>query len=236
MRPFYDRNGITIYHGDCRDVLPTLDADSVDLLLTDPPYDTVTHEGARTGKVDQPLITDFACTSAVALREIYGLAAPACRAWLVATMDWRHIGPLEEVPPNGWRFVRFGVWIKPNGAPQFTGDRPATGWEAIGFWHKANVPMRWNGGGSHAVFTYPKVEGQHPTGKPIRLIKRLVSLFSNPGDVVMDCFMGAGSTARACKDLGRNFVGIEIEERYCEIAARRLDQECFDFAALEQQP
>jgi site-specific DNA-methyltransferase (adenine-specific) len=69
----------------------------------------------------------------------------------------------------------------------------------------------------------------HPTAKPMWLMQRLILASSEPGNTVLDPFMGSGTTLRAAKDLRRRAIGIEIEERYCEIAARRLEQEVLDF-------
>lgn len=225
ITPYYERHGITIYRGDCRDVLPQI---SADVCITDPPYAEETHAGARrsrpgvTGSV--PLI-DFESFTQAAICETFGLIGRVIQRWCVATMDWRYMLALESSPPIGLRFVRFGVWVKPNGAPQFTGDRPATGWEAVAILHRDGGRMEWNGGGHHAVWTHPKENGDHPTQKPLELIKQFVSLFSDPGETILDPFMGSGTVLRAAKDLGRRAIGVEIEERYCEIAARRLAQE-----------
>ena len=219
MRPYYEHAGITIYHGDCREFLPHVEADSC---ITDPPYGETTHAGARTGDGNIALV-DFAPISADDLR--CTLSMLRVRRWVVATVEWRHCLPLDSSPPAGLRFVRFGVWIKPNGAPQFTGDRPGTGWEAVAMLHRDGVPMRWNGGGHHAVWITPKTNGEHPTQKPIDLVGEFMRLFSDPGETVLDPFMGSGTTLVAAKNLGRRAIGIEIEERYCEIAAKRLAQE-----------
>lgn len=226
MKPYYDDgNGRVIYHGDCREILPTLP--KCDLVLTDPPYAEETHAGARGGAGDAVLV-DFASIDVNYLRTV--LALCGAKRWTIATMDWRHILPLEQQPPTGLRFVRFGVWIKPNGAPQFTGDRPATGWEAVGILHNAEGKLRWNGGGHHAVWKMNKEQNnKHPTQKPISLTKDFLRLFSEPGDSIIDPFMGSGTTLRAAKDLNLACIGIEIEEKYCEIAANRLHQEVFEF-------
>lgn len=216
-------SGITLYHGACRAVIPTLAPDSVDLVLTDPPYGDITHEGARSVTATRPLV-DFASTTSDELRGVLELLAPYCRAWFVATMEWQHIADLERLPPAGWRFVRFGVWVKPNGAPQFTGDRPGTGWEGVAILHRADRRLRWNGGGRHAVWTCPRVEGAHPTQKPIALIREFIMLFSQPRDLVLDPWAGSGTTLRAAKDVGRRAVGIEINARHCRTAATRLQQ------------
>lgn len=221
MKPYYvdERAGITIYHGDCREVLPSV---SADVCITDPPYGRTTHEGARTGDETETLV-DFASITADELRSAFALMD--VRRWVVATLEWQAVSPLESSPPPGLRFVRMGVWVKPNGAPQFTGDRPATGWEAVAILHREGGPMSWNGGGHHAVWEFPKINGEHPTQKPAALVRKFVALFSDPGETVLDPFMGSGTTLRAAKDLGRKAIGIEIEERYCEIAAKRLGQE-----------
>ena len=222
MKPYYEQDGITIYHGDCREILPTLDTGSIDLVLTDPPYSEEVHAGARTRNSDNPgsLITFASIDGPDWLADV----APVAKSWVVATMDWRHIADAHRDMPDGLRFVRFGVWVKPNGAPQFTGDRPATGWEGVGIFHKSGGAMAWNGGGKRAVWEVPAVASDHPTGKPIKLVREWICLFSNPGETVLDPFMGSGTTLRAAKDLGRKAIGIEIEERYCEIAVKRLQQ------------
>ena len=224
MTPFYDHAGITVYCGDCRDVLPTLADKSVDHVITDPPYSDVTHNGARTGDVTQSLLRGaFDCITADELRAIFAAAAP--KRWTVAFADWRHVAQLETAPPAGLDFIRFGVWIKPNGAPQFTGDRPATGWEAVGIWHRSGEKKRWNRGGHPAVWTRNKENGPHPTTKPLGLVTDIVASFTDPGDLILDPFGGSGTTARACKDLGRRCIVIERERKYCEVIVRRLRQE-----------
>ena len=223
MTPYYDDGkGIQIYLGDCRDVLPTLGP--VDHVITDPPYSEDTHAGARYGGDGAAgSLIDFASVSATFVRDAFALTAPA--RWCLATVDWQHMGHLKQCPPDGLRFVRFGIWNKPDGAPQFTGDRPAQGWEAIAILHKLGGKMRWNGGGNRAVWTHNIAREDHPTAKPLSLLRELVSLFTDPGETILDPFMGSGTTLRAAKDLGRRCIGIELEEKWAEVAAKRLAQE-----------
>jgi site-specific DNA-methyltransferase (adenine-specific) len=226
VRPYYDHGGITIYNGDCRSVLGSVNGD---VCITDPPYAEQTHEGALTGSSSLPrTLIDFASVNADELRDALSLVD--VRRWLVVTMDWHHVAPLEERPPVGFHFIRFGVWVKPNPTPQFSGDRPAHGWEAVALFHRPGR-KRWNGGGRPATWNVPKVTSDHPTGKPMSLVRQFVQLFSDAGETILDPFMGSGTTLRAAKDLGRKAIGIEIEERYCEIAAKRLSQEVLTFAA-----
>lgn len=218
MQPYYEDSAVTLYHADCRAVLPLLGA--VDHVITDPPYSERTHAGARTD-INTKLIT-FDSIGVDELRATWALCS--VRRWFLSFCDWRYAGPLFERPPAGLRFVRHGIWVKPNGAPQFTGDRPATGWESLVIMHAAGGRMRWNGGGHHAVYTYPKVNEQHATAKPPRLLRRLLADYTDPGDTVLDMFAGGGGLGRACKDMGRRCILIERDEQYCDIAAQRMAQ------------
>lgn len=228
--PYFEHAGITLYHGDCRDILPELP--QADIVLTDPPYSETTHSGARTnlstakGTVDPGMLINFDSITYGELHAILSMAAKASKKWVVSFMDWRHIAKMEESPPEGLRFVRYGIWVKPNSAPQFTGDRPGTGWEGIAFMH-ALGRLKWNGKGRSSVFTCNIVHQNHklgtnPTEKPLPLLKELITLFSDEGDTVLDPFSGSCAVLRAAQLTGRNAIGIERDERQCEIAARML--------------
>lgn len=218
IAPYYTDEFVTIYHGDNRDVLPHLPV--ADVCITDPPYAEQTHTGARTN-INMPLI-DF---DAITMDDVYTLfALLRVKRWYVATMDWRHIAHLEQAPPMGWRFVRFGIWDKPNGAPQFTGDRPAAGWEGIAILHTLGGRMQWNGGGHRAVYRYNKINGEHKTEKPLAFAEKLVTQYSNAGELIIDPYCGTGTTLDAARRLGRRAIGIEMDERWCEAAAKRVAQ------------
>lgn len=226
MTPYYERDGIVIYKGDCREVLPTLGP--VDHVITDPPFSEQVHSGARSllsnkrfgGTGDNAGRIDFDSVDADFIRGIFARATP--ERWTISSMDWLHVAEIHQQPPCGQRFVRFGVWVKPNSAPQFTGDRPATGWEAIAILHRLGGKMRWNGGGNRAVWTHNIAQEEHPTAKPLSLLKELVSLFTDPGETILDPFMGSGTTLVAAQNLGRKAIGIELSEKWCEVAAKRL--------------
>lgn len=229
MNPYYDHAGITIYHGNCFDLLPDLKADHC---LTDPPYSSATQKGARTRNDDQhsgDTLVPFCITEEDILR-LVSILSSSIQRWTVASMDWRHVAAIEKSMPEGMRFVRAGCWVKSNSAPQFTGDRPAPGWEMVACLHSSLTKMRWNGGGARAVWQ-TSIENQngHPTPKPLILMKTWVRQFTDEGETIIDPFMGSGTTLVAAKNLGRKAIGIEIEEKYCEIAAKRLSQEVFAF-------
>lgn len=225
MKPYYSHAGITIYHGDCREILPTLAAD---VCITDPPYNQQTHSGATTngGGVAHKLVP-FAALSDAEILDVFGKIGASVRRWVIATVAWQHAALLNSQTPDGIRFVRLGAWVKPAPMPQLTGDRPAQGWEAVAILHRAGESLRWNGGGKAAVFRQgaTNTRALWPTEKPIALVREFLSLFAESGDVILDPFIGSGTTLVAAKDAGHHAIGIDLEERACEIAAKRLAQE-----------
>jgi site-specific DNA-methyltransferase (adenine-specific) len=200
--------------GDCREIAPLLHCDHV---ITDPPFGDATHEGARSVTASRALIT-FASVTDQQFRDDCRRWVECARRWVILTCEWRHAATLEAA---GLPLVRLGVWIKPNGAPQFTGDRPGTGWEAVAILHRAGR-KRWNGGGHHAVWQYAKVSGEHPTQKPQPLLMRWIEDFTDDGEVVLDPFMGSGSTGVAALHAQRRFIGIEQDPRWFDLAVRRI--------------
>lgn len=217
MNPYYQDKSVTIYHASNKDVFPILP--DIDVVITDPPYGEKTHKGARSHKDLKKSQIDFASITDDEFVDMCGTLVGLAKRWVVMTCEWRHAIRLEDMG----LLVRLGVWVKPNGAPQFTGDQPGTGWEAVAVMHRPGR-KRWNGGGHHAVWNFPTVRGQHPTEKPIKLISKWVQDFSEEGELILDPYMGSGTTLLAAKNMGRRAIGIEIDERYCEIAARRFQQ------------
>lgn len=229
VTPYYQDDAVTLWLGDCREILPTLEP--VDHVITDPPYEAEAHTLARRQRSEgvvgvlaiefDPMSTD---TRAVVGREITRLA----RRWILvfcqveAAMLWR-----ESLV--GARYLRTQVWVKPDSAPQFTGDRPAMGYESIVTCYAGTGKTRWNGGGKRGVYEHMVgVSGggrnPHPTMKPESLMNELVRLFTDPSETILDTFAGSGTTLVAAKRLGRKAIGIELNEAYCEIAAKRLSQ------------
>lgn len=236
MKPYYSEAGIEIYHADCREVLPGLD--KVDLVLTDPPYEAEAHtlqrrvkrgptrNGVDTRKAEnerlsfEPLSFELREASAREMARISeGWILVFCQ--VEAAMLWK-----EQLEAGGAKYRRTCVWVKPDGMPQYSGDRPGMGYESIVACHAAGR-SEWNGGGKHGVFIHNKGNGRanfHETEKPLSLILELIDLFSNQGDLVLDPFMGSGTTLVAAKMSGRRAIGIELEERHCETSAQRLAQ------------
>ena len=214
----------TLYLGDCRDILPTLD--KVDAVVTDPPYgeaDTHKKHLSRVTLRDGAPAGNELGFSGITPEEMVELTrkwVEISSGWVVFTCEWKFMHRLEE---EGM-LVRFGIWRKPDGAPQFTGDRPGTGWEAVAICHQTGK-KRWNGGGKHAFWNFPKGENNsgHPTGKPIGLYKSFVHDFTDHGGTILDPFMGSGTTGVAAVQMGRRFIGIEREPKYFDIACKRIE-------------
>jgi site-specific DNA-methyltransferase (adenine-specific) len=216
----------TLYLGDCMDILPTLD--KVDAVITDPPYDNKTHEGHLSKVADRQ---ELGFEQLFNFSGFVNACVDLSHRWVVMTCATTHA--LESC--NRDDFVRLGVWIKPNGAPQFTGDRPGTGWEAVAIFHR-NGKKRWNGGGHHAVWQYNIESGQHPTQKPIQLFSKFIEQFTDVSETILDPFMGSGTTGVAAIQLGRKFIGIEREPKYFEIACKRIEQAVAQGQLFEPEP
>jgi DNA modification methylase len=240
MTPYYEDASVRLYLGDCREVLPQLEP--VDHVITDPPYSEHVHSKSRAGA---RVLTEGGHDAAFFRAADFGfdamtpelMALVACEAsrlsrrWVLVFSDaesttaWR-----EALTSAGLDYCRTGAWVKLNATPQFTGDRPAVGYEAITMAHPKGR-KRWNGGGTHGVWTHAIAQNRggnnprlHTTQKPEPLMVELITDFTSAGETILDPFMGSGTTGAAAKRLGRKFIGIEREEKYCEIAARRLSQ------------
>lgn len=243
MKPYYGpHGGIVIYHGDCREVLPQLP--QVHHVITDPPYAADvylrmkalrTNYGSgtlkRLGLLDGGALTKMAAGTIGSVDE---LIAPCAVEFARIIQRWALVFSCLEschlwraaLTAASMRYARTGIWVKPDAMPQMSGDRPAVGFEPCTICHR-DVPMRWNGGGHAAVWTYgivKKNRPDHPCPKPEPLMCELVRLFTDEGETVLDPFMGSGTTLVAAKRLWRQAIGIEIDERYCEMAAKRLAQ------------
>src|SRR5262249_15527078 len=213
---YYEHSGIAIYHADCRDVLPALEAETVNLVCTDPPYGVSGNQDEEAILVDghAPFVRrfgewDLEWDPRFLLQESARLLVLG--GSLVAFMADQGVAAFEACEPLVRK--KLGIWLKTNPAPRV---RP--GYQnANELWACFTKPGRaptWNGGftQSNAIVTpnAASCEGKllHPTQKPLRLIAGFVHRHSNPGDLVLDPFMGSGTTLRAAKDLRCRAIGI----------------------------
>lgn len=181
------------------------------------------------------------------LRRLCGVHFPRiARRWILTFTDLEGQSAWQaDLERAGGRHVRVGVWRKLAGQPQLTGDRPAVGCEGIEVAHVRGERLCWNGGGlpafwehpawspgdiapvpdywEHAIATDRNGNSRvHTTQKPLPLMLELVEQFTDPDDVVLDAFAGAGTTGAACVQLGRRFIGIEMDETYAQLARDRI--------------
>lgn len=212
MKPYYADNLVTLFHGDCRELLPSLS--SVDLLITDPPYGV---------KMDKGFTGSGGFGG-------HGAAIPRRR---YEQDEWDAVRPdkaiFDAMLTIADKVIIFGgnffadilpqskhwiVWDKLNTMPSF-GDCELL-WTNIKRNSIKKITYQYNGLLGKESFRC------HPTQKPLGLLIQLISEYST-GGLIVDPFAGSGTTLRASKDLNRKAIGIEIEEKYCEIAARRLE-------------
>ena len=182
---------------------------AVDLVLTDPPYGAHTHanlgkERRSDGTAARPLL-DFPPLTRDQVRFYSAEWVRMSRGWIIIFTDDRSVSWWgEEIEQAGGRWLRTGHWVKTNPMPQMTGDRPSVGTEPIVIAHCGKVRPAWRGGGRAAVWRGPRDrDGLHPNQKPLWLMQELAGLFAEPGAVVLDPFLGSGSTAIGALSAGR---------------------------------
>jgi len=203
--PYYEKDGVTIYHGNCSEFMPQINAD---VMLTDPPYG-INYKSGWSGKLD---------------RSIHGDKNTMLRDSILNCWDKSALV--------------FGTWRRPR--PNQT--RMVLIWDTKGALGMGDLTLPWkpshqeiyvigsefNGKRTSDVLTFAPVQSmavngrKHPHEKPVALLRELINKCN--GNVIFDPFCGSGSTLVAAKLEGRRAVGIEIEEKYCEIAASRLRQ------------
>lgn len=225
-----------VHLGDCLgpEGLASLPDKSVDHVITDPPYEAEAHHQqaralngpgrGRSVAVLKPL--DFAPMTEESRAQTAREMARVARRWVIvfcqaeAVQAWR-----EALVAGGAVYKRAAIWVKPDGQPQLTGDRPGMGYESMVCAHSPGK-SRWNAGGRLGVYTFLRFQSSapnpHPTTKPVALMEALVRDFTDAGETVLDPFAGSGTTGVACKRLGRSFIGWERDPKYHAIAVKRI--------------
>lgn len=213
MTPYFDDGQVTLYLGDCRDVLPLLEPKSVDLVLTDPPYNAGKNYGQHNDTMSPEEYEAWCASWFTPLRAF-------CKR-TVMTCGHGHVGMWYRIQKPS----AIGCWYKPgNGASSIIGFEE---WEPWLYWHGGNKGLL----GGSSVIRQPldtsaneiAARAGHPCPKPIGLMKRL--LIKCRSKSVIDPFVGSGTTLVAAKELGVRAIGIELEEKFCELTAKRLSQQ-----------
>ncbi len=204
MTPYYQHDGITIYCGDCREILPTLP--KVDVVMSDPPY------GVGMKAFDDVLATGIEGFNSAPGKIGVMFMSPAkiaevlagCPSWRFNRCLWMHKAADIAFPWRGWCMNSEAILVfSRDGAewPKYDGARSDV--YQVGPWERAG----------------------HPNGKPLEVLYDILRHVSTEASTILDPFAGSGTTLVAAKRLGRQCIGIEIEEKYCEIAARRVEAE-----------
>lgn len=192
--------------------------ESIDLILTDPPYNITENEWDKFEE------TDFLLFTELWINECYRILRGGA---MLMFWSQQKLYLLEKLNIKFNR-KRMIIWNMPN-APIHNQDGLIFTWQPIILFEKDKIKTINNGGSyiSADVLIHNFKEKErlgHPTIKPLELIKQLIEKYTNEGDNVLDCFIGSGTTAVACKILKRNFIGFELENEYIRIAEKRLNE------------
>ena len=228
---------MTLLQGDCLELIKQVPSNSVDLILIDPPYEisrpTNFQSGEETGRdTDRFRISmDFGewdknfTGLEVVIKEGYRVLRQG--GTMICFYDLWKIETLKNLyDSNKFKQVRFIEWIKTNPVPINSKINYLTNAREVAVSAIKGSKPTFNSSYDNGLYSYPICAGKertiHPTQKPLSLITDLVLKHSNEGDTVLDCFMGSGTTGVACKNTNREFIGMELDEKYFEIACDRI--------------
>lgn len=238
-----------IYEMDCLEGLKMIESNSIDLIVTDPPYFIENlKENLKSQSLRKSLknnifhaewdssfqdLDTFKIFIKNILDEFYRVLKPKAQVYMF--MSYHHIHWIRTmIEEMNFKFYKYLIWYKPDTMGVFP-NQYGCNYEMILWFRKDDKndgKVKLNiGCGQRDVFThnstlktYRKECGFHPTPKPLNLIRRLIKNGSDEGDLILDAFMGSGTTAVGCKQLNRNFIGFEINKEYIDICNKRLNQ------------
>lgn len=253
MDKYYQKEGVTLVHGNCLDILKEIPENFVDVIFADPPY-FLSNGGisCKAGKIvcvnkaswdkSQGLKKDFEFTKEW-IRLCHKILKPNGCIWISGTMhNIYQVG--FSLQSNNFRILNEISWFKPNAPPNlscryFTHSHETLIWARK---HK-EIPHKFNysemretfdklspqGKQMRSVWTIPltplseKTYGRHPTQKPLTLLRRIILANSQKGDLILDPFNGSGTTGVMAKHLGRKYIGIDINQGYLDLSVRRIE-------------
>ena len=232
MKPYYEEPNITIYNGDCLEVMKDLSDKSIDCVVTSPPYGV--GKDYEKGKSLNDLVK--------LIHGLFNVVTPKLKDDGQVFINFDdpfvekyHIGKdyFEAATKNNLEFSGNRIWKKDpswmNSPWISCSNYPVLEWEYLWTFSKGKRPLKKEFAkvANRGIWEFKSLKAfkQHPAEFPIGLPTRAIEIYTNEGDIVLDPFLGSGTTARACKDLGRKCIGIEISKEYCDIAVQRLGQE-----------
>jgi len=216
--------------------MPTLG--KVDHIISDPPYEETLHKSKNSlrGRVRAdkgPSLKGLDFNSIDSIRQdVVFLASDICSCWCILFCTIEGVARWADmINISAMKYKRACVWVKPDCTPQLNGQGPAQGCECFVVSWCGTGFAKWNAGGKRGVYKHnvnmSDRHGGHPTEKPWRLFVELLMDFTTSKELVLDPFMGSGTTGVACAKLGRKFIGIELEPKYFDISCERI-QKAYD--------
>lgn len=220
-----------LINGDSLMEMPTLG--KVNHIITDPPYESSLHKSKNslTGRIrldGGPQLKGLNFDSIDEIREPYiFLSENICQGWFIAFCTIEGVAKWADcINASSMKYKRACIWVKPDSTPQLNGQGPAQGAECFVTAWNGEGHAKWNAGGKRGVYTHltndKNRSGLHPTEKPVPLMMEILRDFTNPGEVILDPFMGSGTTLVACAKMGRKAIGIEINPQYYDLACKRV--------------
>ena len=212
-KPYYQDHACTIYHGDAVSLLAAMPEETAHCVITDPPY------GTKKNLRDGWMAGEFSNVMPLVLPELYRVGtedgALYCFTSWTMLADW-----CLRISPY---YRQFGLiaWDKGRHSGRWSAYSWQFHWEAIYYGLKGPRTIKDY---QPDVLRVPKDKGSAPMQKPVSLLRRLITASTVPGETVIDPFLGTGSSLVAARETGRKAIGIEIDERYCELAAKRLQE------------
>jgi len=211
MKPYYQRDGITIYHGDCLEIMPQLEQ-KFDLIFTDPPWPNVT-AGMNTNEPYKLMEYFFKILSKIEISRkmilFFGCDSdPRIISTVPKQFTFFNTCLIERIPP----FFKGSKFIGADIAYVFGDFKSPTG---IG--KKVYNQMIGMVSGGQRI-------NDHPAPRNQKTMDKMISIYSHLEEIILDPFLGSGTTLTACAKLNRKGVGIEIEEKYCEIAVMEIEK------------
>jgi DNA modification methylase len=201
---------VKVIEGDCLNVLPELPAGVVDCIVTDPPY------GTRTDQRDEWMVGEFANVMPVALPMLHRVGTKCAALYLFTSWKWMADWVFRASPY--FRMQNFIVWDKGRHSGCYGKYSWLFGWEGVFYGIKGPRPMQK----SPVDLIRCPHRSEYPMEKPVDLLCQLIEATTKPGDLLLDPFLGSGSSAVAAIKTGRRLIGIEIDPKYAEIARQRV--------------
>jgi site-specific DNA-methyltransferase (adenine-specific) len=231
MKPYYEADGVTLYHGDCRDVLSGIGG-GVDLLLTDPPYGrgfggfrgvaaSIAADGVRQG---MRIVRQSLFEMQKHMRD---------DAHTLVFCSWEGWADFYDACCPYTHVKNQLIWWKDRGGMGDTDLEYADDFECILYGASGRREIVGKRDGA-VIRGFPPVHSSrrlHPNEKPVDLLQYLIARHCPPGGLVVDTFCGSGPTLEAAKNIGRRAIGVELLEEYCEKTANRLTQGALDLGA-----